>query len=82
MSIGDHRRIEEVCPEDLSLFVGDVHATRRLFLEDCSRIVEELPNALRQFRDQDEQFSEVASTILDDIQPRLLVLQAFCSRGV
>lgn len=31
MSIGDHRRIEEVCPEDLSLFVGDVHATRRLF---------------------------------------------------
>ena len=82
MSIGDRRRIEEVCPEDLSLFVGDVHATRRLFLEDCSRIVEELPNALRQFRDQDEQFSEVASTILDDIQPRLLVLQAFCSRGV
>lgn len=82
MSIGDHRRIEEVCPEDFSLFAGDMQAVRRLFIEDCSRIVEELPDALRKFHDRDGQLSEVASAILDDIQPRLLVLRDFCMRRV
>lgn len=82
MSIGDHRRIEEVCPEDFSLFAGDMQAVRRLFIEDCSRIVEELPDALRKFQDWDGLLSEVASAILDDIQPRLLVLRDFCMRRV
>lgn len=80
MSIGDHRRIEDVDARDFELFAGDVRVVRRLFVKDCKVIVRELPRALHALKTQGGKLGKTSSTILANVQPRLTVLKDYCEK--